>query len=57
MHADHLRPGDHVLVVGAEVASVLVEDDLVFVLYTDPDRPGEVFNAHDDLFVVREEQS
>lgn len=56
MRADHLRPGDVVVLAGAQVESVLVADGSVFVFYADPDRPGELFAADAQLVVAREEE-
>lgn len=56
MRADQLRPGDVVVLVGVKVESVLVEGDTVFVMYAEPNRPGEVFKGDDLLVVAREEE-
>lgn len=56
MRADRLRPGDIVVIVGAEVESVFTEDDSTFVTYRDTARTGEVFDADDEIVVAREEE-
>jgi len=55
MRADRLRPGDLVVIVGAEVESVFTEGGSTFVTYKDPVRTGEVFDADDEIVVAREE--
>lgn len=56
MRADHLRPGDVVVLVGVEVESVFTESGSTFVTYNDSTRTGEVFDASDELVVAREEE-
>ena len=55
MRADRIRPGDVLVVVGVEVASVFTDGGSTFVTYSDPDRAPDSFNADDDLIVAREE--
>lgn len=55
MRADHLRPGDTIVLAGARVESVFSDSGSTYVIYADGRAP-DVLPSDADLLVAREEE-